>query len=96
MFVLMLNDKFVLDRLCFATIEDLKDYLTCHLGKSVTIEKVRFDPEVAQPEFVEASGVTTIDRLVTLLLAQETIRVFAEMFAPYDSGFLSIIELTHY
>ena len=96
MFILMLNDKFVLDCLCFATIEDLKDYLTSHLGKSVTIKKIRFDTEVAQPEFVEASGVTTIDRLVTLLLAHETIRVFAEMFAPYDSGFLTIIKLTQY
>lgn len=96
MFILMLNDKFVLDHLCFVTIADLKDYLTSHLGKSVTIEKVRFDPEVAQVEFVEASGGSTIDRLVKLLLAHETIRVFAEMFAPYDSGFLSIIKLTQY
>lgn len=96
MFVLMLDDKFVLDRLCFATIEDLKDYLTCHLGKSVTIETVHFDPEVAQPEFVKASGVATIDTLVKLLVAHETIRVFAEMFAPYDSGLLSIVKLTQY
>lgn len=96
MFVLILNDKFILDSLCFANIQDLKNYLTTHLGKSVKIEKVRFDPEASQTEFIESSGTATIDTLVKLLIAHETIRVFSEIFSPYGKGFLSIIKLTQY
>lgn len=97
MFILMMNGEFVLSRLVFSSLDEVKELLTRELGSDVIVNNIKFD-ETVQELFVATTDVVSIDVLVELLLSEEStqMRIMNPMFTPYDGGYLEILELTPY
>ena len=91
------NGEFVLSRLVFSSLDEVKELLTRELGSDVIVNNIKFD-ETVQELFVATTDVVSIDVLVELLLSEEStqMRIINPLFAPYDGGYLEILELTPY
>lgn len=46
MFILMMNGEFVLSRLVFSSLDEVKELLTRELGSDVIVNNIKFDETV--------------------------------------------------